>query len=140
MADIIDIGLWRKLEKQKPTLEDLAFWCHEDILSSWEKFARQNRLIDFFRQSIPQAYVDDSNPLQDLNAIASLEAKLNIQPQVVAPGFDPAQLGGWAAAFRINGKVIATPWLTTECLARAFNILLYLKLKREARDAGIVTD
>jgi hypothetical protein len=79
------------------------------------------------------------NYLEDLNELSSVEQKIHLEPQIVSPGFDV--LGnalGWIAAFRLNGVIVSTPFMLNEGYARCFNILLFLKLKRELHTHGIV--
>lgn len=140
MADVINLGDHRKSKTPKrpePSIEEMAAWCVDEIMPQWEKFSHANRLIDFIKQSIPQYARDNVNYLQDLNSIADLESKIGIHVQVLSPGFNEAHPHGWVVAFRLNGKIIGTPWMASEAHARAFCVLLYLKLRRELTDAGI---
>lgn len=137
MADIIDIASRRKPEVVKPTVREVADHSVEEIQGNWEKFARNNRLNEFFIQSIPTWGDATKNYLEDLNALSSVEMKIGLEPQVVAPGFSPDNSLGWLASFRINGQCITTSWMVSEQYARCFNILLFLKVKRELVTNGI---
>ncbi len=139
MADIVDIST--RFKKVTPpatvTVTEIAQHAIEEITSHWEKFASNNRLNDYFLQCVPTWAQPAVNYLEDLNALSSLEQKIKIDPQVVAPGFSPDNALGWIAAFRVNGIVVVTPFMVSEQYARCFLILLFLKLKRQMKEAGI---
>lgn len=138
MADIIDISTRFKKPQPKPTVTELAQFCADEILAHWEKFASNNRLNEYFLQSVPLWANQTVNYLEDLNALSAIEQKTYLEPQVIAPGFNEKQNAlGWVAAFRLNGVVVATPFMVSEQYARCFNVLLYLKLKRELSTHGI---
>lgn len=140
MADIIDLASRRKPELKevlKPTLKDLALQCVDEIQGNWEKFARNNRLNEFFIQSIPTWADAAKNYLEDLNALSGVEQKIGLDPQIIAPGFSPDNSLGWLASFRVNGQTVTTSWMVSEQYARCFNILLFLKLKRALVTNGI---
>jgi hypothetical protein len=135
MADVIDIASRRK--PAPPTLQELSQACIDEIQANWEKMARGNRLNEFFIQSTPSYSQPSINYLEDLNSLSTVELKIGLDPQVVAPGFSPDNALGWVGAFRLNGIVVATPFLVNEQYARCFNILLFLKLKRSLVTNGI---
>lgn len=127
MADIIQFTL-----KPKPSLpiEKVAERAREEVMGQWEKFVGKNRLNEYF-VSCTTAYCREGvNYLEDLNALSAVEARIGLEPQVCAPGFGVDQTG-WLAAFRMNGVVICTTYMPFETYARALNILLYLKVKRD---------
>lgn len=127
MADIINFA---DHAKKKPTVEYLSQRAADEILANWEKFAANNRLNDFFLQSAP-SWATQTNYLEDLTALSLLEQKIKLDPQICSPGFLPDNMLGWIASFRINGIIVTTPFMPTEQYARCFNVLLYLKIKRE---------
>lgn len=137
LADVIDISTRRKSAPQKPSVQELALWCVEDISGNWEKFARNNRLNDFFVSSVPSWGDSSVNYLEDLNALVGIEKKIGLSPQVISPGFSSDNALGWVSAFRMNGIVVATPFMVSEQHARCFNVLLFLKFKRELVTNGI---
>jgi len=138
MADVIDIASRRKPPPpEKPTIRELADHCIEEIQGNWEKMARNNRLNDFFISSTPSYSQPTINYLEDLNALSAIEMKIGLDPQVVAPGFSPDNALGWLASFRLNGIAVTTPFMVNEQYARCFNILMFLKLKRELVTNGI---
>jgi hypothetical protein len=137
VADIIDISTRFRKPPPKPTVTELAQFCADEILSHWEKFASNNRLNDYFTSSTPMYCKGGVNYLEDLNALSLVEQKVYLEPQVIAPGFNEKNALGWIAAFRLNGVIVATPFMVSEQYARCFLILLFLKLKREMKDAGL---
>jgi hypothetical protein len=131
MADVIEISSFRKPKPTKPTTQELSVFCTDQIQQNWERFARGNQLNDFFISNLPSYAQPSVNYLEDLNALSGIEQKIGLEPQVCAPGVSPDNALGWIAAFRVNGAMVATPFMPTEQYARCFNILLFLKLKRE---------
>lgn len=135
-AKVFDFEAKRKSRVEKPSIEQLIQDCLEDLHGNWERFARNNRLNDFFVSSVPTWAKQHTNYLENLSELALLEAKIGIEPQIISPGFTAESLG-WIATFRINGKIVSSPFMISECYARCFNILMYLKLKRELVTNGI---
>lgn len=128
MADVIDMAAHRKANA--PTFEQLVLKCTEEISENWERFARNNRLSDYFIQSTPAWTEDGVDYLSDLNAISLLEKKINLLPTIRVKT-------GWIAEFEVRDVAVQTPPMFTEQYARCFNILLFLKLGRELTQAGI---
>jgi hypothetical protein len=137
MADVISFADHRKTPLEKPTVQELIEFVTEEITGHWEKFASNNRLNEYFIQCTPSWSRAKVNYLQDLNALAGIEQKIKLEPQIIAPGFGIDNPLGWVAAFRLNGEVVATPYMLSEPYARCFNILLFLKLGRELQQHGI---
>ena len=134
VADVIQFADHRRrAPEEKPTVDQLARQCSEEIAQNWERFARNNRLNDFFVQSVPAWTESSIDYISDLNALANIEKKINLWPCISA---SPRQVG-WVAAFHLNNVVVVTPPMFTETYARCFNILLFLKLGREMTQAGI---
>ncbi len=142
MGNVIDFTARRLGEvKKPPTPEELEKAAVEFILRDWEKMARNNRLNDYFRASLPNL-VDQNgraNYMSDLNEVAALELNIEHFPMVFFPGTLHKKQHGWTVKFQIDDFVIATPELASEAYARCFAILLHIKLKRDLRDAGFVT-
>lgn len=137
MADVIDMFDRRKRTVEKPSLQELATRCSEEISENWERFARNNRLNDFFLSSTPVWALPQVNYLSDLNAISVLENKIHLALLLNAPGTAGASQIGWVAAFEIEGHRIETPYMMCEAYARCFNILLFLKLGHELTHHGL---
>jgi hypothetical protein len=137
VADVIDITSRFKKLPPKPTVEEIAQNAIEEIGGHWEKFASNNRLNDYFLQCVPTWAQPAVNYLEDLGALSVLELKIRLEPQIIAPGFSPDNALGWVAAFRVNGIVIATPFMMSEQYARCFNILVFLKVRRDMVTNGI---
>jgi hypothetical protein len=139
LADnVINIADRFKKPVPKPTLEELAVTCSEEIAENWQRFAKNNRLNDYFVQSVPSWTSEGVNYLADLNAVSLIETKIKMTMSLHAPGsIDSAQLG-WIADFKVGEMKVCTPFMPFEAYARCFNILLFLKLGREMTNNGIV--
>jgi len=137
MSNVIDLFESRKKRPEPPTLEVLAEQCIDEISENWERFAKNNRLNDYFISSVPVWAQPKVNYLSDLNAISSIENKVNLALILHAPGTSSSSRLGWVAAFDVNGVQIETPIMMCEAYARCFNILLFLKLSRALTDHGI---
>ncbi len=124
--------------REVPTLEELAARSADDISQNWERFARNNRLNDFFLSCVPLWALPQLNYLSDLNAISVVESKLGMSLVLNAPGTSPSSKLGWVASFEIKGVKVETPVMMCEAYARCFNILLFLKLSRELTNHGII--
>lgn len=141
MSNVIDFTAHRLKEKRKATtIVELSAKATDFLLGDWEKMARNNRLNDYFRNSLTHAIDPNSkvNYMSDLNEVAALELNLDLYPMVFFPGtLQPKQIG-WLVQFHLGKEKISTPELATEAYARCFAILLYLKLKRDCIEAGLL--
>ena len=126
MAEIINIADRRK--KERPSLKELVDGASEFISNDWEKFARNNKLNDYFVSMVGVWAEQNINYMSDLNAIAKMEARLGMCVVVRAP-YGPAL--GWRASFMLKTGTATTPDMPFETYARCFNILLFIKLKRD---------
>ena len=135
MADVIDIS--SRFRKVPPTIREIATFSIDDIMTHWERFARNNRLNDFFKEMIP-TYADESaSYTSDLNALAQLELNVKLFPGIMSPGLNGPHQLGWRVFFRVGDEVIETPDFISEAHARCCGILLFLKIKRELTKHGI---
>ncbi|WP_407306211.1 hypothetical protein [Acinetobacter sp.] len=137
MTNVIDISSRFKKTPEAPTLEFLALRCVDEISENWERFAKNNRLNDYFISSVPVWALPKVNYLSDLNAISLIESKINLAPIIYSPGSSATSRLGWVAVFIINGTHVATPVMMCEAYARCFSILLFLKLCRALVENGI---
>lgn len=145
MGDVIDFARFQKRAgkpKHKLTLvptaqpaetqEQVTQFCVDEILAHWEKFAANNRLNEYFISCTPSWSSSTVNYLQNLEAISVIEQKIDLEPQITSPGFSGGeQYSGWGVQFKIAESIVSTPLMASECYARCFGILLFLKLKRE---------
>lgn len=136
MGDVVDLFPAKGL-RAVPSVEALAARCGDDISEDWARFARNNRLNDYFLSCVPLWALPQLNYLSDLNAVATVEAKLGLSPIVNAPGTSAASKLGWVAGFDTKDVRVETPVLMCEAYARCFNILLFLKLSRELTNHGL---
>ena len=142
MGEVVDFTARRLKEKPKPvTMEELMAKAIDFLLTDWEKMARNNRLNDYFRQSLPNLIDsgEKTNFMGDLNEVAALELNIELYPMVFFPGTTDRKQLGWIVQFFLgkNNERISTPELASEAYARCFAILLYLKLKRDAIEHGL---
>lgn len=137
MANVINIADRRKAPSEKPTIEELAEACVDEISTNWERFARSNRLNDYFMNSVPTWTVPGVDYLTDLNALSLIETKVGLSLELASPGSAGEAQLGWIAAFKLNGTRVMTPFMLSEAYARCFNILMFLKLGRELTQQGI---
>lgn len=127
MADVISLADHRK--KDPPSVAALAQRATDGLADDWARFARLNRLNDFFIETASVWTATGASYLSDLNAIAFVEGRVGLLPIIRAP-ITKEQLG-WQAAFYTKTLKVHTPDLPFETYARCFNILLFLKLKRD---------
>ena len=140
MGNVIDFTARRLKEQPKPvTMEELMANAVDLLLIDWEKMARNNRLNDYFKKSVPQVDKDTkTNYMSDLNEIAALELNIELFPMVFFPGTVDRKQLGWIVQFFLGKTRISTPELASETYARCFAILMYLKMKRDAIEAGLL--
>lgn len=143
MAEIFDFTKHR-LQKTQPakiiTIDDLKREAVDFLLADWEKMARNNRLNDYFKSSLPNSIdsVCKVNYMADLNGIAALELNLELFPAMFGPGATRKEQLGWMVQFKIGDQYVCTPELASEAYARCFGILLYLRVKHAALEAGLL--
>lgn len=137
MSNVIDM-FGPKKPREIPSLEILVASCCEEISENWERFARNNRLNDYFLSNVPLWAMPQLNYLSDLNAISVVENKLGMGLLLNAPETSPSSKLGWVAGFEIKEVKVETPVMMCEAYARCFNILLFLKLSRELTNHGII--
>lgn len=114
--------------KRKPTIEQLELEAIEYIGAGWERAARNNRLNDFFiEQTKPWSKTDTSYVL-DLNPLSMMESKLGMIITIRSP---VGVILGWQASFMVGDHFLSTPILSFETYARSFNILVFMKLRRD---------
>lgn len=130
MSNVIDLFAGRRKPAAKLSVEELARKCSEEISDNWERFARNNRLNDYFLSSVPSWATRTINYLADLNAVSTVENKINLSILLNAPGTSPSSHLGWVASFELQGVRVESPVMMCEAYARCFNILLFLKLGR----------
>lgn len=100
----------------------------DELIVSWDYFARKKALndlmIDEFNITEKKDYVNDLNNLAELERIVGL----------VTAVFSPYTLSkiqsGYVAGFTLDEESFATPEMTSESYARAFNLLLFSYLKK----------
>lgn len=130
MGEVISFG---ERKKTPPSFNQLVELALVDIDGNWARFAKINRLNDYFRQSVPSWTKEGIDYLSDLNELALIENKIDMTDHATALG-----KAGWIASFQLLETPVFTPALHTEAAARAFNILLFLKLRRDTVVHGLI--
>jgi hypothetical protein len=67
--------------------------------------------------------------IEDLNIISQIEQSIGLCPVVFSPGNTTANPDGWISGFYMLECMFSSPEMKTEAKARAFSVLLYLKMK-----------
>jgi hypothetical protein len=145
LGEVIDLAARRaarteakRAEPEKRSIVDLAGDSIDSIESDWLKMTKKNRLNDYFKASLATIIgnENDDNFMFDLNPVSRIESKIGLYPQVYAPGtLNPKQIG-WIVQFFVGEERVSTPERAYETYARCFGILMYVRLKRAALEAG----
>ncbi len=130
MADVIDIASHRK-KKPPPTLREIVDFCITDVMINWERFAKANKLNDFVQQGLGIYANPSVNYLANRDKVAEVEDKIGLLPVVWGPGVKANTQLGWRAGCRFDDLLVETPDMMSELYARSFNMLMFLKIRRE---------
>ena len=93
-----------------------------------------------FKRNLPTEVLDDfkyrtlkprldSTVIEDLNILSQIERMIGLNSVVFSPTCTDANLTGWIAGFNMADCMFSSPEMNTEAKARAFSILLFLKLR-----------
>lgn len=128
MTNVVNLSDFRR----RPPLvwDDVVARVVDDICIEWERMARNNRLNEYFKSNAPSFMVDGVNYMSDLNGLSSLEYKINHSPTIHPPQSLGRDQIGWIVSFRVEDNQAHTIELASEPYARAFAIIMFLKLKR----------
>lgn len=135
MADVINLSDHRR--KPPPSLEQVIAAGVEQVSLDWERFAKLNRLNDYFTDAAGAWTEDGVSYLSDLNALSKIEDTLGMNIMVASPYGEHI---GWRASFPLRSRAVCTPDMPFEAYARCFNILLFLKLKRDLLASGLADE
>jgi hypothetical protein len=142
MTEILSFAAAKKQRAQKNSeskaeaLLERIFTATEVLLKDWIAAHTLDSGIDSMLSRI--LGVESSEYLQDLNLIASLESKFQIQKHVIYSPGTFINADGWMVTFSVDGadvlmenydpeqdNVFMTPEMQTENQARVFALLLY---------------
>ncbi len=129
MSNIVNFVDFQK-KKDPPSWEEICRSVVDDIIADWEKMASHNKLNEYFKSFAPAIVKDELNYMSDLSAIARLEQIIGISSSIYFPSTLNEEQIGWVVGFKIDGKSAMTISLANEAYARAFAIIMFLKLKR----------
>lgn len=90
-----------------------------------KKYLPKEITEDFIRRNIPIESI-----VPDLNILSSIERMLGMNPVIFYPTCTDANMSGWISGFHVDGCMFSSPEMETEAKARAFTILLFLKLRK----------
>ena len=123
-------------EKVKPlTPGEIFDTVYADIVDDWQGYAKENKLNELMLKKLPAHCVGPQNTdyVNDLNVISSIESKLNLIRSVNSPEFSGNKMG-WMVIFNKDGESYSgPPDMVLESYARAFNILLYVEFERRLK-------
>lgn len=111
------------------TKAEIFLDIRDDIILEWQRFATKNKLNDFILSKLPSHCkgVENTDYVNDLNALSNVERLLNMKVAVFYPGCVQNSQFGWLAAFHFDDEIFSTPPdIMSEANARALNIVLYL--------------
>ena len=111
----------------------------EELIQAF--FKKNLSLFDitcFFCDELPQEVLNEftfkryelTKAVEDLNVLASIERMVGLNPVIFSPTCTDANMVGWIVGFHMSDCVFSSPELKTEGLARAFNVLLFLRMSR----------
>ncbi|MEM2159477.1 MAG: hypothetical protein QXN55_00830 [Candidatus Nitrosotenuis sp.] len=116
---------------KSPQMQQLYADAIDDVLSLWQSAISADRLNELFLSEVsPKVKLKNvENSIEDLNFLSSVEAQLGMKIVIFWPETTNSNRAGWIAGFELSEGAFATPELASENYARAFNVLLFLRLK-----------
>lgn len=143
MSEIIDLSNIKYLKEHDHTLTEKNFKSKVLFVSAADEIIRQvigkpdYEFLDLFRSRIPNEIVDDlivrgvdlSHCLEDLNILSKIETMIGLKTVIFSPTQTEVNPVGWLVAFNMVDCMFSSPEMNTESKARAFSILLFLKLR-----------
>lgn len=132
MSNVINMADFRKSEPVPiEQLVEEAAKTVEEILYDWEKMAKNNRLNEYFCSTAPSIMKEGVGYLYDLNELSRIEHIIQLSPTILGPGTITTSQWGWVVRFTVKEPwQVSTPQLPSETHARAFAIILFMKMKR----------
>jgi hypothetical protein len=104
--------------------------AYEDVIGEWEAASRKGLLNEYIQDNVPPP-ARAHHPISyvtDISTIAEVERRLEIKVAVFSPGTTFNNPNGWLVAFHHDKDIFSTPPdVVSEPLARALNVLLYLR-------------
>jgi len=140
---IIDITLMKALRENDSTVDgsninsklrfvNVAQAVIKEVIGKTDR-----DFLKYFKNALPDEVVHDfnrrevslDNALEDLNILSKIERMLNVNPVIFSPTCTDANLSGWISGFNETSCMFSSPEMESEAKARAFAILLFLKLR-----------
>jgi hypothetical protein len=137
-AKVISLPIRKKDEPRVISVIEVIASVTADLLVDWQSAAHRNKLSEYVSSALqgflPHHFFDTFN----LSFLAECETKIGLYPAVFAPQMLANNQLGWVSGFHLKtGERVSTPEMVTENMARAFSIILFLKLKQEFQQLGI---
>lgn len=90
-----------------------------------------------FKKLLPEEIVEDfkfrgnslNGAIEDLNILSKIERMIGLNATIFSPTCTEANMTGWIAVFNMAKCTFSSPEMNTEAKARAFSILLFLRLR-----------
>lgn len=144
---IIDISLMKALKEHDSTVDGtnindkLRFVTVAQAVIKEVIGKSNNEFLYYFKKALPDEVVHDFNrkeislngALEDLNILSRIERMIGMNPVIFSPNCTDANYTGWISGFHETSCMFSSPEMESEAKARAFTILLFLKLKEMVR-------
>ncbi len=133
MGESLSLADYRKkrVRSDVEIMRDRFMSIVRGINTDWQRAERRGRLDEWIAEELDDE-VDDYTT--DLNLLNQIETGIGVRTMIFHPYAAYAgNTTGFAAGFRYQDEVFATPAMRTEAEARAFNILLYLRMMTDGK-------
>jgi hypothetical protein len=100
----------------------------DELMGEWEQVIKVGRINEFFRSKLSSYANSEVNYINSLDELSKLEIKLGVQPMIFFPETAFKEQLGWIVQLRYGDMMVRTPELASENSARAFAILLHIKV------------
>jgi hypothetical protein len=112
-----------------PDIPKLIEQFSDELMDEWERMVKVGRINEFFRDKLGAYAHEGVNYINSLDELSKLEIRLGVQPMVFFPETAFKEQLGWIVQLRYGELMARTPELASETSARAFGILLHLKVQ-----------
>jgi hypothetical protein len=127
MGQVISLTEYRKKKNKIPEITDYDKYIElvRSLLGEWTDHKRFNRLNKFVGDEINEP---SDNYITDLNLLNQIELGIGIRTMIFHPSSTDKEDTGFISGFRYKDQSYPTPALPTEAEARAFNVVLYMRM------------
>lgn len=131
MTNVIDFTALRM--KEKVTIESIMDDANNFLLGEWRQMQKNGMLEAYFVSSLSNVIGEAANYTTDLNAIASVEKNLSLEPTIAL------SRNMWTVQYALDDFVITALPFVSEAYARCYGVLFYLYVKNKALKAGLIS-